>query len=418
MRALGEDFTILQHAEFRVLLFINFTLTLGVVPLAPVLNSLTQPFGVTESAIGLIITAFIIPSIVLTPFLGMITDAIGRKPVFIVCLAVFGAAGVAIAFVDRFELVLGLRVIQGIGFAGASPLVITCIGDLYRPPQGTTAQGLSFMTVGIAEAVFPVLIGVVVTIAWQFPFFLYALALVAAIVVYGWFPEPTDESPESDVPDTQESMVNQLLFVVRQRRSIAFILALSASSFVYTGFITYISFLISDKGGDAATTGAVVALASVVLAASSTQAGRVAEAWGNRTHPLIIASAVQAIAILGIVIVPLRFIYPLAVVLGIGNGLIFPLSRSIITDLSPVDIRGSFVSLAESIGRIGVALGPAMMGAFVAVSRHQIGTDGAVKVAVALVTAVFTVLMIAFLALALYSTPIKAKHTDEVRDVT
>lgn len=415
----GKNISILNQAEFQILLFVNFILTLGVVPLAPILSNLTGPLGVTESSIGLIVTAFIIPSIVITPFVGPLADTIGRRPVFIACLSLFGAGGVLIAFVNQFSLVIGLRVVQGIGFAGASPLVITCIGDLYRPPKETTAQGLSFMTVGLSEAIFPAIVGVVVTFAWRLPFFLYSLALIAAVAVYGWFPEPAEETPlESNSSNETESMIDQVLFVTRQQRAIAFIMALSASSFVYAGFITYVSFLVVGKGGDATITGIVVALTSVVLAAASTQAGRAATAFGNRTYPLIIASLLQAVGILGIVFSPLIYVYPLTILLGIGNGLVFPLSRSIITDIPSGDVRGSFVSFAESIGRIGHALAPAMMGGFIAITQHRIGTDDAVRWAVALVTLIFTLLVILFLLIALFSSPIESKHGDERREVT
>jgi len=418
-RLVGGNLAILGRTEFQTLLFINFILTLGIVPLTPILSELTVPFGVSEASIGLVVTAFIIPSIVISPLIGVLVDRVGRRPIFIACLAVFGASGVAIAFVDRFAFVIALRLVQGVGFAGASPLVITCIGDLYSPPTETTAQGLSFTTVGIGEVIFPAVVGVIVTIAWQIPFLLYALALFAAVVVYWWFPEPTpSEDDQHQDGAVTDSTVTQLLFVVRQRRAIAFILALSASSFVYTGFITYVSFLIAGKGGDATVTGIVVALTSVVLAVTATQAGRVTTVFGNRTYPLITAGIVQALGIVAVVFSPLQYVYPLTVLLGIGNGLIFPLSRSIITDIAPAEIRGSFVSFAESIGRLGIALGPALMGGFISMTRSRIGTDGAVRWAVALVAVVFTVLMTAFLLLALFSEPIDLKYGDERRTVT
>jgi len=418
-RLLGEGSTVLKHTEFRILLFINFILPLGVVPLGPALSNLTQPLGVTESTIGLVITAFILPSIVMTPFIGIIIDRLGRKPIFTVCLVIFGICGVLIAFVDEFVVIIVLRVFQGIGFAGASPLVIICIGDLYQPPIETTAQGLTFTTVGIAEAIFPAVVGFIVTIAWQLPFLLYGLALLAAAIVYIWFPEFTDEeTSQSTILSGGTSTVSRLLFVARQRRAMAYVLALSASSFIHTGFITYVSFLIVDKGGSATITGAVVAISSVAIAVASTQAGRVATFFGNRTYPLALAALVQATGILAIVLSPaLIYVYLPAALLGAGNGLVFPLSRSIITDIPTTGIRGSFVSLAESFGRIGVAVGPVLMGGFISATRSKLGTSDAVQWSVALVTVVFTILMIAFLAIALYSPPIESKNDSNRREV-
>jgi MFS family permease len=129
------------------------------------------------------VTAVTAPSVVLIRLSGALTDSIGRKPVLVGGLLCFGGAGTGIAFTTDFGLVLALRVLQGIGFAGIAPVIITCLGDMYSDSAETTAQGLRFGVTGFSQALFPAAAGVAVGVAWQFPFLLYGLAIPVALAI-------------------------------------------------------------------------------------------------------------------------------------------------------------------------------------------------------------------------------------------
>jgi MFS family permease len=264
-----------------------------------------------------------------------------------------------------------------------------------------------------------VLAGSLVAVAWQFPFFLYGVALVGAVAVYALFDEPASST---DHPATDgaapESLLRQLWRVVGQLRVLSIIVSMVAVSFVYIGFLTYVSFIIIDKGGTSALAGGVVAVTSIVFATVSTQVGRLVGLAGNRVYPLIAANVFQGSGIVFIVFAPtLWLVFFGVLVLGVGQGLINPLFRSLITDIAPSNLRGTLVSFAESIGRVGGALGPTLMGSVIAVLSQQMRTPAAIRWTVAGTASLFTTIVIVFLVVALYAPPIRSPHSDKPRDV-
>lgn len=67
-----------------------------------------------------------------------------------------GGSGLAIAFTTNFRIALGFRALQGVGFAGVTPVIITCLGDLYEGDAEATAQGIRFGISGVSPSVPPV----------------------------------------------------------------------------------------------------------------------------------------------------------------------------------------------------------------------------------------------------------------------
>jgi MFS family permease len=63
---------------------------------------LIEPFGASSATIGLIMSAFTAPAVVMTPVIGVIADRFGRRPVILSGLVLFGTAGTAITLTTTF----------------------------------------------------------------------------------------------------------------------------------------------------------------------------------------------------------------------------------------------------------------------------------------------------------------------------
>mgnify|MGYP000078783745 CR=1 FL=1 len=105
----------------------------GTALLSPVLDSLVDPFGTSASQVGLMMSFFTAPPIVVIPLAGLLADRYGRKPVIVTSLLLFGLAGSAIALTTNFQVVLGLRLLQGVAF-GADGRIITVEMKKALPP--------------------------------------------------------------------------------------------------------------------------------------------------------------------------------------------------------------------------------------------------------------------------------------------
>ncbi|WP_162562510.1 MFS transporter [Salinigranum rubrum] len=261
-RLAGDDASVLGDRGFQVVLLASVASPLGASVVSPILDSLTGPLGVSEAQVGLLMAVFTAPGVVLIPVAGVVSDRYGRKPVLATGLALFGLAGVAISLTTDFTTTLALRLLQGVGYAGIAPVLIASVGDLYRGAREATAQGLRFTTVGASLTVFPLLSGLLVGVAWQAPFLLYAVALVASLVVVVAFDEPTRE-PRTDGGAVGWNL-GALAGLARQPHIAATLVGRAVPSFLWFVFLTHNSLLVVRVlGGTAAQAGGVVALASV-----------------------------------------------------------------------------------------------------------------------------------------------------------
>ncbi len=410
---LGDETEVLADPSFQLLLVANLMAPLGTALVSPLLSSLTGPFGVSETQVGLLISAYTAPPIVTIPLAGVLADRYGRKPLLVAGLLLFGTAGSAIALTTDFTVALALRFLQGVGFAGLTPMIITSIGDLYRGTTEATAQGVRFTTSGVYQSVFPLVGGALVGIAWQYPFLIYAMAFPIAGAVAWWFPEPAalpaadetgaapttgegdaaaddpagdgpaDPEPDggaSERPDRREQL-RQLGRLLAHRRVLAVIVARGLPMFIWIGFLTYNSIVVVGLlGGTPTAAGLLVTVNSVGLAVGASQAGRISAWFDSRLWPLVGANVGLGGGLAVVTLSPSVAVAAVgAAALGVGFGVALSLTRSLTTALAPPSLRGGLVSVAESVGRLTSTVAPVVMGAAVAAAVPLVGFDAAVR---------------------------------------
>src|SRR5918992_404032 len=156
----------------------SISLMMGVNFIQPALPALTAPFGVSDSALSLIMTLFTAPAIVLSPIFGVIADLYGRRLLLAAGLIFFGA----------------FRTLQGVAFSAVIPLTIVLIGDLLEGDKEIGGQGLKVFLDRIGYLVFPPLGGLLATIAWFWPFVFYALTIPVGFAALFWMPETKGKS--------------------------------------------------------------------------------------------------------------------------------------------------------------------------------------------------------------------------------
>lgn len=377
----GADGRILHERDFQALLLANLLGPIGTGVLSPILDSLIDPFGTSTADVGLLISFFTAPAIVMIPIAGLLADRVGRKPILLTGMVLLGAAGTAIAFSTDFRVALGLRLLQGVAFGGITPVIITSLGDIYEGSEEATAQGIRFTGSGLSSAAFPLLAGVLVIAAWQYPFFLYAAAFPFAVVVYMWFDEPTDSSRTRAAG--LGTRLRGLGRLVIKRRVFAIVIARGLPMFVWIGFATYNSIVVVELlSGTPTAAGGMFAIASIVYAAAASQAGRLTDRFGSRYYPLVAANLCLGVGFGLFVFAPTLLVAAAGVtVLGVGFGVSMSLYRSIITGFATESLRGSFVSLAEAFGRVTATATPILLGAVIAATEPSMGVGGAVRTA-------------------------------------
>src|SRR6056297_1652526 len=156
---------------------------MGVSSIAPAFPSIADSLDVSTERIGLLITFFTIPGIIITPILGLLADRFGRKIVLVPSLFLFGFAGTACAYATSFDQMLLFRALQGIGSASLGALNLTLIGDLYTGNKRATAMGYNGSVLSIGTAFYPAVGGALAILGWHYPFYLSLLAIPVGIFV-------------------------------------------------------------------------------------------------------------------------------------------------------------------------------------------------------------------------------------------
>jgi MFS family permease len=176
-----------------VLFIAVFMSALDTSVIGPAIPVLRAAFGVDNRQVGLVMTLFVLFSMVSTAFLANLGDRRGRRPVFLAGVLLFGLGSLLIGLSQTFAMLLLGRVVQGLGAGGIVPIASAVIADNYEGEQRAKALGLIGATYGMAFVFGPPLAALLmVKLSWHWIFFLN-LPIVAAVIWMGQRALPRQE---------------------------------------------------------------------------------------------------------------------------------------------------------------------------------------------------------------------------------
>lgn len=344
-----------RSATLYLILASSMMGVMGVTIVSPVLPELRPVFGITDEQVGLVITAYTIPGIFLTPFIGLAADRFGRKTVLVPLLFTFGVGGAAIAFVDAFALVLVLRFIQGVGACGLVMLAITLIGDIYVGTQQRTVIGLNSSMMSSGAAFYPLIGGVFAAIYWGLPFLFFAIGIVVAIVALFVL-----EEPESEETVDARAYVSRMKTVVLLPEAILIFAANFAVFFIFFGaVVTALPLLLSDEFGlSVSLIGLVLSAVAISSAVVSSQYGRISELQ-SPSQLLALGFVIFGASFFVVWIAPNAFVVGLGLFsFGLGLGVVMPSVEVTIVTLVSEHLRAGMMGVRTSLIFLGQTLGP------------------------------------------------------------
>jgi MFS family permease len=329
-------------------------------------------FGISDARIGLVITAYTLPGVFLTPFIGLAADRVGRRRVMIPLLFVFGGCGAAIGFAETFVQVLALRFLQGIGASALVTLAVTLIGDLYEGAQRNAVMGVNSSTIGTGAALYPLVGGGLAGIRWNVPFLFFGVGIGVGAAAVVALPEPDGREP-SDV----RTYLGGLRGIVTDPGALAIFGAILVVFFVFYGAVqTALPLLLSDEYAlSAGEIGVILASVSAASAAVSSQYGRLS-AWKSGPELIALGFVAYGCSLLGVRVSPSpRFVFLSLLAFGVGFGLALPSIDTAIVTAASDDLRAGMMGLRTSVLRLGQTLGPVAF-TFVAETAFATPTDG------------------------------------------
>ena len=133
---------------------------------------------------------FSLAGAVAVPIIGKFSDIAGRKRVILASLLVFIAASIAAGFAQSMNQLIAIRVVQGVGFAGAMGSVWIIMAALWPQADRAKWMGITAASFTLSGVLGPVVGGVLADIgSWRWIFFLNVpFGVLAVVLLLVWLP--------------------------------------------------------------------------------------------------------------------------------------------------------------------------------------------------------------------------------------
>lgn len=416
-----------RTGRLRVLLICSMTLFmvgLDITAVNVALPSIGSQLDARLSWLQWTVSAYTVVMASLLLFSGSMADRLGRRRTLVIGLSVFSVASLLCSLASTVEVLVGFRVLQGVGASMLNPVAMSIITNTFTDPrERAQAVGVWGAVFGASMALGPIVGGVLVSSAgWEWIFLMNVPLGVAAIVLTLRFvPESKALRPRRFDPVGQGLVIILLASVtygiieapragwtapaillafgaaavallallryeprreeplidLRFFRSIPFSssITLSVAAFAsFGGFLFLNTLYLQDVRGlspvEAGITIVPIALMTVILSPIS---GRMVGRTGPR-RPLVIAG-IAASAACGMLVdlgpqTPFAWLIAAYVVYGIGFGFVnAPITNAAVSGM-PREQAGVAAAVATTSRQFGQAIGVAIVGAIVASSAE------------------------------------------------
>ncbi|WP_342443510.1 MFS transporter [Lysinibacillus sp. FSL K6-0057] len=350
---------------------IPLIMTLGNSMLIPVLPILKDKVGITSFQSSMIITSYSVAAIFLIPVAGYLSDRLGRKIVILPSLILALIGGLIAGFAswkmnDPYAIIISGRIIQGIGAAGAMPIVLPLVGDLYQDDDEKISSTLGIIETSntFGKVLSPILGSLLAAFLWFLPFFsISALSLISIMLIFFFVKAPKDD----DEPLKLKEFLRNTKKVFKEEGKWLYTIFLNGILVMLILF-SMLFFLsenlekVHDIKG--IKKGFVLAIPLLLLCIASFISGRKIKGNLGRIKKIIIASLIAmsvSIVFVGIISKKLILLLVVTSIVGIAIGALLPALDTIITDNIRKELRGTVSSFYSSARFIGVAAGPPIM---------------------------------------------------------
>jgi ACDE family multidrug resistance protein len=350
---------------------IPLIMTLGNSMLIPVLPLLEKELDISSFQSSMIITSYSVASIFLIPIAGYLSDRFGRKMIILPSLLLALIGGLISGFAswkidDPYSWIIIGRIIQGVGAAGATPIILPLVGDLYQDDDEKTSSCLGIIETSntFGKVLSPILGSILAAVLWYLPFFsisIFSLISILMVLIFIKVPKKKDKPLALNIfiQNTKKIFQKEGKWLYT-----TFIIGVYAMLILFA-LLFYLSDIL-EKTHDlhGVKKGLYLAVPLFTLCASSYITGKVIK--GNielMRKILIITLGVIAISIVfvGYQNEKLFLLLTISSFIGISIGAMLPTLDAIITENVEKEEKGTISSLYSSSRFIGVAAGPPIM---------------------------------------------------------
>ena len=176
-----------KNTYILILLFIGVLMgALDISIVGPAIPSIEKTIRVTEKDLSWIFSIYVLFNLVGISFMTKLSDLFGRKSIYILAVAIFGAGSLVVSFSHDITYLLIGRAIQGFGSSGIFPVALAVIGDVFPVEKRGRALGLIGAVFGLAFLIGPFIAGsMLLYFDWN-ALFLINIPFVVLLIIFAF----------------------------------------------------------------------------------------------------------------------------------------------------------------------------------------------------------------------------------------
>ena len=379
----------LWNRNYCMVMVANFSLFFAFYVLTPLLPLyLSERFGATKDVIGLVLSGYTVTALVMRPFSGFLVDTFPRKTVLMVSFVAFSVFFAGYLAASTLLLFTIVRTLHGGPFGALTVANSTVAIDVLPSTRRTEGIGYYGLSNNLAMAIAPT-IGIFIyryTHSFDLLFWIALVVACAGMAVDGSLPpSPSNRRGRNEAQKASPSggrlVGADRFFLVR-----GWLLGLNmvAFGFCFGVLSNYLAIYGKEQLGITGGTGTYFMLCAVGLILSRLQGGK-ALRQGRVTHNaaggMLISLVGYTLFILGPMMdsslltshLSLLTYYASALLIGLGNGHLWPAFQNMTISVAPNNKRGTANSTVLVSWDVGMGLGILVGG----VIAEHVGYDAA-----------------------------------------
>ncbi len=339
----------------------NFALFFAFYELTPLLPLyLSEHFGATKDVIGLVLSGYTITALVFRPFSGFMVDSFPRKTVLMVSFAFFSLFFIGYLAASTLLLFTIVRTLHGGPFGALTVANSTVAIDVLPSSRRTEGIGYYGLSNNLAMAVAPTIAIFIYRYTHSFELLFWTALIIACA---GWATVATINMPAKEKVNNKSRLSLDRFFLLR-----GWLLGINmvAFGFCFGVLSNYLAIYGKEQLGVTSSTGTYFMLCSVGLMLSRLQ-GSKALRKGLVTHNAsmgIVTSLVGYTLFIALpTLMPTNHIaimtgyYASALLIGLGNGHMWPAFQNMTINVAHNNQRGTANSTILVSWDIGIGLG-------------------------------------------------------------
>lgn len=343
----------LWNANYLKIWTVNFLVHFSfmlIVPLLPLY--LSETFGATKDTIGMVLTGYTIMALTIRPFSGYLVDTFPRKTVLVICGTLFFALFAGYLAAGSLAAFAIFRTLHGAPFGATTVAASTVAIDAVPSSRRGEAIGYYGLSNNLAMALGPAIAVFLLHVFSGNYRALFWVSLAASLI--GLFLELSIHLPKRDfVPEKKVISLDRFFLLDGWREAIG----IACFAFSYGVLSTYVAIYGKEDLGITSGTGLFFGLCAIGLILSRlTGAHALRKNLVSRNASMGMCVSVLGYLLFAAVHNPVGY-YGAALIIGLGNGHMYPAFQTMFINLAEHSQRGTANSSILTSWDAGVGLG-------------------------------------------------------------